>query len=109
MSTITVAIDPTETWIELILQHGAFTVLLGVPAMVAWYAIYFRSKQLEKRQPHSYGRTELIFWPSQIFIFLACLSLIGLLVTMGKETANGMWPGVFLMLISWVKSNLATS
>ncbi|KAF8929221.1 Multidrug resistance-associated protein 1, partial [Haplosporangium bisporale] len=75
MGNITTATDPTEAWIEFILQHGAFNLLLGIPALAAWFAINYRSKQLEKLRPHSYGRTALIFWPSQIFIFLACLSL----------------------------------
>ncbi|KFH67868.1 hypothetical protein MVEG_06599 [Podila verticillata NRRL 6337] len=101
MGNITTATDPTEAWIEFILQHGAFNLLLGIPALAAWFAINYRSKQLEKLRPHSYGRTALIFWPSQIFIFLACLSLVGLLVALGWETTNGMWSGAFLMLFSW--------
>lgn len=102
MGNVTTATDPTEAWIEFILQHGAFILLLGVPALAAWFAINYQSKQLEKLRPHSYGRTALIFWPSQTFIFLACLSLVGLLVALGWETTNGMWSGAFLMLFSWV-------
>lgn len=96
-------IDTTEAWIDFILQHGSFIALLGVPALVAIYFIEIRINRLRKLEPHSYGRTELIFWPSQIFISLACLSLVALLVVLGTETADGVWGATFLLLYSWVK------
>ncbi|KAF9336263.1 hypothetical protein BG006_009219, partial [Podila minutissima] len=97
-------IDTTEAWIDLLLQHGPFTVLLGVPALVAIFMIEIRISRLRKLEPPPYGRTELIFWPSQIFISLACLSLVGLVVALGTETADGVWGATFLMLYSWVRA-----
>ncbi|KAG0088379.1 hypothetical protein BGZ92_006256 [Podila epicladia] len=97
-------IDTTEAWIDFVLQHGSFTVLLGGPALVAIFMIEIRINRLRKLEPHPYGRTELIFWPSQIFVSLACLSLVGLVVALGTETADGMWGATILMLYSWIRA-----
>lgn len=102
--TSSAMIDTTEAWIDFVLQHGSFIVLLGVPALVAIFMIEIRINRLRKLEPHPYGRTELIFWPSQIFISLACLSLVGLVVALGTETADGVWGATFLMLYSWVNN-----
>ncbi|KAF9427591.1 Multidrug resistance-associated protein 1, partial [Podila epigama] len=67
--------DPTQAWIDFLLHYGGYWTLLGAPALIATGFILKRIWFLRThRHPHSYGRTEAIYWPSQIFITLAFLN-----------------------------------
>lgn len=97
--------DPTKLWISYLMRFGGFFILLGIPALVAIPLFIRRMVWLKRHcKPHNYGRTGLIYWPSQIFISLACLILVAAsvsLVSSGLFT-DGLLPGVLLTLMAWV-------
>jgi hypothetical protein len=110
MNTLTIAVqDPVRVVIDYLLSHGGFLSLLGVPAVLATISFVYRILYLRhNRQPHNYGRTNLIYWPTQIFISLACLSLIVLAISQcsGDAPSLGLVPTALLMLVAWVSRRI---
>ncbi|KFH67840.1 hypothetical protein MVEG_06571 [Podila verticillata NRRL 6337] len=99
-----VALDPARFAIDYLLTHGGFLSLLGVPAILATISFVYRILYLKhNRQPHNYGRTDIIYWPTQIFISLACLTLIVLAIFQctGDSPSMGLIPAALLMLVAW--------
>ncbi|KFH62096.1 hypothetical protein MVEG_11735 [Podila verticillata NRRL 6337] len=105
MNTLAIAAqDPVRVAIDYLLTHGGFLSLLGVPAVLATIAFVYRIHYLRNnRQPHKYGRTNIIYWPTQIFISLACLSLIFLPFSQypGDAPSLGLIPAAALTLVAW--------
>ncbi|KAG0036336.1 hypothetical protein BGZ82_004362 [Podila clonocystis] len=105
MNTLTIAAqDPVRVTIDYLLAHGGFMSLLGLPSVVATIAFVYRIHYLRNnRQPHSYGRTNIIYWSTQTFISLACLSLIVLAFSQcsGDAPSLGLIPAAALMLVAW--------
>ncbi|KAF9129913.1 hypothetical protein BGW39_003648 [Mortierella sp. 14UC] len=93
--------DPTKLWIEYLMSHGGFLTLLGIPSLIATVAHIGRIRWLNNnRIAHDYGRTNLIYWPTQFFIILATLILISLIATLEwhHSSSNGMFAGALLTL-----------
>ena len=97
--------DPTKLWIEYLMNFGGFMTLLGIPALSLTFVFILRARWLKKnRQPHNYGRTDLIFWPSQIFMVSASLiqlSLAWKLFTI-QDSDRNLLVASLLTSISWV-------
>ena len=92
------------------MNHGGYLTLLGVPAAIALISFLARIRWLKRHgSPHNYGRTGWIYWPSQAFIALACLTLLASLLTSfgSSMPADGFLTGVTLLLLAWV-SDLAS-
>ncbi|GJJ74129.1 ATP-binding cassette, subfamily C (CFTR/MRP), member 1 [Entomortierella parvispora] len=96
--------DPTLVWIHVLFNHGGFLSLIGTPAILAFLAFVFRIRWLHRhRQPHGFGRTALIYWPSQILITLSLLPLLSLLLLFNGHSSesHGLVPAAILMLAAW--------
>lgn len=110
MNTLTIAAqDPVRVAIDYLLAHGGFLFLLGVPAVLAIIAFVYRIHYLRhSRHPHNYGRTNIIYWPTQISISLACLSLIALAFSQcsGDAPSLGLIPAAALTLVAWVSRRI---
>ena len=97
--------DPTKVWIAFLMDHGGYMTLLGLPALVAAASFISRMRWLiRNKKPHSYGRTNLIYWPSQIFIAIACLILIAGAIFLGSTSGStgGLFLGTVFTLLAWV-------
>ncbi|KAG0378057.1 hypothetical protein BGX24_004850 [Mortierella sp. AD032] len=95
--------DPTKVWIEYLMNHGGYLTLLGIPSLIATVAHIGRIRWLHyNRTPHGYGRTNLIYWPTQFFIILAALILTSLLATLEwhRSSSDGMLAGALLTLVA---------
>ncbi|KAF9956297.1 hypothetical protein BGZ65_002844 [Modicella reniformis] len=95
--------DPIKLWIAYLMEYGGFFTLMGVPALIA-IPLFFRRMHWLKHhcKPHNYGRTNLIYWPSQIFIAVACLILVSFAVSLVSDgITDGFLPGVLLTLSAW--------
>ncbi|KAG0290188.1 hypothetical protein BGZ96_006339 [Linnemannia gamsii] len=93
--------DPTKVWIDFLMSHGGYLTLLGVPSLIAIVANVGRIRWLSYNYiAHGYGRTNMIYWPTQLFIALAVLILVSLVATLeGHSSASdGMLAGVLLTL-----------
>lgn len=93
--------DPTKIWTDYLMSHGGYLTLLGAPSLFAIIANIGRLRWLSyNRRAHGYGRTNLIYWPTQLFIVLATLVLISLAATLEwhHSNADGMLAGVLLTL-----------
>lgn len=97
--------DPTKLWISYLMQYGGFFTLFGVSALFAIPLFVRRMFWLKLHcKPHTYGRTALIYWPSQLFIALACSVLVAFIVFLisAADFADGLFVGVLLTLVAWV-------
>lgn len=98
--------DPTKIWIAFLMGYGGFITLLGIPALIAIASFIRRARWLKANcKPHSYGRTNLIYWPSQILILSACLALLSFikyLILDAQNSDDGLLAGTILTLIAWV-------
>ncbi|KAF9355136.1 hypothetical protein BGX26_006959 [Mortierella sp. AD094] len=98
--------DPSKIWIDSLMKYGGFITLLGIPALIAIASFIGRSRWLlTKRTPHTYGRTHLIYWPSQIFTLAACVILIlfaNSLVVDKHDSKDGLLVGIILTLIALI-------
>ncbi|KAF9156050.1 hypothetical protein BG015_007467 [Linnemannia schmuckeri] len=93
--------DLTKIWIDYLMSHGGYLTLLGAPSLFAIIANIGRICWLNyNRKAHGYGRTNLIYWPTQLFIVLAALILISLVATLEWHHAASdcMLVGVLLTL-----------
>ncbi|KAF9352349.1 Multidrug resistance-associated protein 1 [Mortierella sp. AD094] len=94
----------TTTWIDFLRNHGGYFTLLGAPALFASVAFIHRIRWLKRhKQPHTYGRTAFIYWPSQLLLALACLVLLFLIVSQwvnASDKSYGLAPGAIAMLIT---------
>ncbi|KAF9976186.1 hypothetical protein BGZ75_000310, partial [Mortierella antarctica] len=97
--------DPEQAFIQALLSFGGHFTILGVPALVAALVFLYRICWLKlHRQPHSYGRTLFIFWPTQLLIALAVLSLLGVVIpNLGADApeTHGLVSGASLMMMTW--------
>ncbi|KAF8986354.1 hypothetical protein BGZ46_005539 [Entomortierella lignicola] len=87
------------------MKYGGFITLLGIPALIAIVSFIGRAGWIYKNlKPHDYGRTKLIYWPSQLFMTASCLILIFFarsLVSDKHDSSDGLLVGIILMLIAW--------
>ncbi|KAF9142606.1 hypothetical protein BGX30_002585 [Mortierella sp. GBA39] len=93
--------DPITIWIDYLMSHGGYLTLLGGPSLFAIISNIGRLRWLNNnRKAHGYGRTNLIYWPTQSFIVLAALVLISLAATLEwhHSDSDGMLAGVLLTL-----------
>ncbi|KAF9909311.1 hypothetical protein EC991_008822 [Linnemannia zychae] len=93
--------DPTKILIEYLMSHGGYLTLLGIPSLIATVVHIGRIRWLNyNRVPHGYGRTNLIYWPTQFFIILATLILVSLIATLEwhRSSSKGMFAGALLTL-----------
>ncbi|KAF9431317.1 Canalicular multispecific organic anion transporter 2 [Podila epigama] len=76
--------DPTlQVLVDYVMAHGAHYSLLGVPAIASSViflarVVYLRRNKIE----HSYGRTNVIYWTSQLALAAAALSFLVLSFTL---------------------------
>ncbi|KAF9932405.1 hypothetical protein FBU30_008257 [Linnemannia zychae] len=101
LSSTTYYTDPTKIWIDYLMSYGGYLTLLGAPSLIATIANIWRIRWLTyNRIPHSYGRTNLIYWPTQFFITLAALILVSLIATLEwhRSSSDGMVAGLLLTL-----------
>ncbi|KAF8941211.1 hypothetical protein BGZ47_007464 [Haplosporangium gracile] len=93
--------DPTKIWINYLMSHGGYLALLGAPSLFAIIANIGRIRWLNYNcKAHGYGHTNLIYWPTQLFIVLAALILIFHVATLEwhHSASDGMLVGVLLTL-----------
>ncbi|KAG0212688.1 Multidrug resistance-associated protein 1 [Mortierella sp. NVP41] len=98
------SVDPIKTWIDDLMNNGGFLICLGLPALLLFAGFLHRAWWLRThRQPHHYGRTALIYWPSQLFLATACVSLVALLFTLANSPydSNGLLLSVYTLLLTW--------
>lgn len=87
------------------MSHGGYLTLLGVPSLFAIIANIGRIRWLNyNRRAHCYGRTNLIYWPTQLFIILAALVSISLAGSLEwhHSDSDGMLAGVLLTFAACV-------
>ncbi|KAF9582973.1 hypothetical protein BGW38_010496 [Lunasporangiospora selenospora] len=108
-SHILVSEDPSQAWVIALMQHGGHAILLGIPGLVAIVAFLYRIRWFKLyRRKHNYGVTSLIYWPSQVFLGLACLSFVALVLSLLSSSdadslgLNGLTVGATLMLGAWI-------
>lgn len=104
--------DPIKPWITRLMKHsGGHFSILGVPAILASLSFLYRILWLKRnRVPHPYGRTALIYWPTQLSLAAGCLVLVGLLVylsSMGdipntSDALHGLLAGAKCLLVACV-------
>ncbi|KAF9434999.1 hypothetical protein BGZ76_007050 [Entomortierella beljakovae] len=97
--------SPTKKWVDFLIDQGGHSTLMGIPAMAATVIFVGRSIWLRRnKNPHNYGRTWWIYWPSQLFIFSACISLLGLMFLLATgpyiASADGLLMSAFLAMIA---------
>ncbi|KAG0296392.1 hypothetical protein BGZ97_004543, partial [Linnemannia gamsii] len=88
--------DPTKVWIDYLMSHGGYLTLLGAPSLIAIVANIGRICWLnQNRTAHGYGRTNLIYWPTQLFIALAALIMVSLVAALQwhHSASDGMLAG----------------
>ncbi|KAF9586536.1 hypothetical protein BGW38_002777 [Lunasporangiospora selenospora] len=96
--------DLIQVAISWLMVHGGYLTLLGGPATVATVVFLARIQWLKTNSlPHAFGRTNWIYWPTQLFIGIGCTILVGLAYTLiiNKVHFNGMLPSVVLMVLAW--------
>ncbi|KAG0366037.1 hypothetical protein BGZ54_005894 [Gamsiella multidivaricata] len=82
---------------------GGHFSILGIPAMAATVIFIGRIRWLKQhKRPHGYGRTGLIYWPSQFLILGGCFALLGLAFSLATgpylATADGLLMNVMVIL-----------
>ncbi|KAG0069026.1 hypothetical protein BGZ90_000366 [Linnemannia elongata] len=97
--------DPLQEWVDFLIKYGGHYVLVGLPSLFAIYALRSRNRYLTKtrgKPPHRYGRTGLIYWPSQLFLFVAWCAILSLSYSLGTgpyiATADGLLMSTPLVL-----------
>ncbi|KAF9343222.1 hypothetical protein BGX26_006078, partial [Mortierella sp. AD094] len=97
--------DPIKTWIAFFMKYGGFAIILGIPALIATVSFLARIRWLKlNRRPHNYGRTNIIYWPSQIFIASACVALLALTISLviTPGSSGSLLVGAILTLVAWM-------
>lgn len=101
--------DPLQEWVDFLVKYGGHYVLVGLPSLLAIFAFRSRNRYLTKtrgKPPHHYGRTGLIYWPSQLFLFVAWCAILALSYSLGTgpyiATADGLLMSTPLVLIALV-------
>ncbi|KAF9308154.1 hypothetical protein BG003_011549, partial [Podila horticola] len=62
------------------------TILLALPALIALVGIVTRSYTMWKTgKPHAFGRTNLIYWPTQFFMLASGIALIARAAVLANE------------------------
>ncbi|KAK3836760.1 MAG: hypothetical protein J3R72DRAFT_200095 [Linnemannia gamsii] len=103
-NSTTTTVDPIRDWIDDLMLNGGFTICLGLPALILFGAYLHRCYFLRThRQPHRFGRTAWIYWPTQLLIATACASLLLLLETLVNSSfdSNGLLLAVCALLFTW--------
>ncbi|KAG0273355.1 hypothetical protein BGZ95_010821 [Linnemannia exigua] len=103
-NSTTTTVDPIRDWIDDLMLDGGFTICLGLPALMFFGAYLHRCWWLRThRQPHRFGRTAWIYWPSQLLIATACASLLPLLATLAYSPfdSNGLLLSICVLLFTW--------
>ena len=98
--------NPTKQWATFLVDHGGYSTLLSIPAMVATVVFIGRLRSLKQKQPHPYGRTGWIYWPTQILMSCAILSVLALAYSLVSgpylAEADGLLMSCFFLVIAWV-------
>lgn len=101
--------DPLQEWVDFLIKYGGHYVFVGLPSLLAIYALRSRNRYLTKtrgKPPHRYGRTGLIYWPSQLFLFVAWCAILSLSYSLGTgpyiATADGLLMSTPLVLTALV-------
>src|SRR5690554_6950178 len=82
--------DPIMVWIDFLMAHGGYLTLMGIPALIAAVSFIGRMRWLKQnRVPHPYGRTNLIYWPTQICIAIACSILLSFVASLTRTSSPG--------------------
>ncbi|KAF9542241.1 hypothetical protein EC957_002193 [Mortierella hygrophila] len=99
--------DPLQAWVDFLVKYGGHYVLVGLPSLLAIFAFRSRNRYLTKtrgKPPHRYGRTGLIYWPSQLFLIVAWCAILALSYSLGTgpyiATADGLLMSTPLVLIA---------
>ncbi|KAF9156041.1 Multidrug resistance-associated protein 1, partial [Linnemannia schmuckeri] len=99
--------DPLQEWVDFLIKYGGHYVLVGLPSLLAIFIFRSRNRYLTKTRgqpPHQYGRTGLIYWPSQVFLFVAWCATLALAYSLGTgpyiATADGLLMSTPLVLIA---------
>ncbi|KAF9120843.1 hypothetical protein BGW39_011051, partial [Mortierella sp. 14UC] len=72
----TTAVDPIKDWIDDLKLNGGYAICLGLPAVILFAGYLHRCWWLRThRQPHRYGRTAWIYWPTQLLIATGSIEL----------------------------------
>ncbi|KAG0266802.1 Multidrug resistance-associated protein 1 [Mortierella polycephala] len=95
-------------WIDFLMAYGGYLTLMGIPALIATVSFIGRMRWLKRnRTPHPYGRTNLIYWPTQICIAIACSILLSFVASLTRASSssssssgNGLLAGVVLSLLA---------
>lgn len=98
----TTTVDPIKNWIDHMMADGGFVVCLGLPALILFGGYLHRCWWLRThRQPHPYGRTAWIYWPTQALLAAGCASLLMLLGTLmtSPYDSNGLLLAVNVLLL----------
>ncbi|KAG0096002.1 hypothetical protein BGZ93_005137 [Podila epicladia] len=79
------------------------TILLTLPALIGILGISYQAFSMWKHgKPHGYGRTNIIYWPSQFFMLASAVSLIARAAVLKDNIYS---PATMLstiaMLLSW--------
>ncbi|KAF9428224.1 hypothetical protein BGZ94_003045, partial [Podila epigama] len=90
-------------------NHISFTpcflnsVVLGAPAVVASIAFILRAWHLERNKvPHGLGRTNLIYWPSQLALAVAIAALVRLLFLSSSTSLLSPSYAIGSLIVAWV-------
>lgn len=97
-------------WATFLLHYGGHTACLGFPALLATVTFLLRIRWLQRNKiAHGYGRTALIYWPTQFFLLMACVLLLALAFSLASgpylPNVDGLLSSAILMWIAWVRTN----
>ncbi|KAF9423916.1 Canalicular multispecific organic anion transporter 2 [Podila epigama] len=79
------------------------TILLTLPALVGILGLSYQAYSMWRHgKPHGFGRTNIIYWPSQFFMFASIVSLIARAAVLKNDVyAPATMLSTIAMLLSW--------
>jgi ATP-binding cassette subfamily C (CFTR/MRP) protein 1 len=83
------------------------TILLALPSLVGIFALSTRIFSMWRNgAPHSLGRTNIIYWPSQFFILASIIALIARAAFLKNDIyAPATMLGTVCLIVAWVSSD----
>ncbi|GJJ74847.1 ATP-binding cassette, subfamily C (CFTR/MRP), member 1 [Entomortierella parvispora] len=80
------------------------TILLGLPSLVAIVGMSYKIYTMSTRgKNHNLGRTNIIYWPTQILMFASAIALIARAAVLHKDTyAPATMFSTLCMALSWL-------
>ena len=87
------------------------TILLALPALLALVGIITRSYTMWKTgKPHAFGRNNIIYWPTQFFMFASSIALIARAAVLRNDNYSpATMFSTIAMAIAWVTSTLISA